>query len=135
MKAHLTQNAAPLALYYNLPPDSAANLCAVLEETGIASRAICVADLARPVGTLAGVGGKAGSVFAGTPPETELLLMANFDEPLLNRLLDALRAKNIVIGLKAVVTKHNRNWTILDLITELLREKAAMPTQKQEEQP
>ncbi|MEG1074749.1 MAG: DUF3783 domain-containing protein [Ruthenibacterium sp.] len=136
MKAHLTQNAAPLALYYNLPSDSAAALCAVLDDFSIAARVISAADLARPVGTLAGVGGKIGTAFVGTPPDAELLLLANFEDALLNQLLDALRAKGVAIGLKAIVTKHNRTWTALALITELLREKAAMPPsilEKQEE--
>lgn len=133
MKAHLASPATPLALYYDLPPQTAAALCAVLADLHITARAIAATDLAQPVGLLAGLGGKAGRAFTGTPPKAELLLLAHFSDTQLNELLNALRAEKITIALKAVVTKHNRAWTLPDLIAELEREKVALASPDKED--
>lgn len=55
----------------------------------------------------------------------QLLLMSNFTSPQLNAVLDALREAGVHVPLKAVVTKHNKTWSVLALLEELQREREA----------
>lgn len=59
------------------------------------------------------------------PPE--VLIFSNLTEKKLDDFLDAYRAMGIEpVGLKAVVTKTNENWTIEELTAELIKERAAI---------
>ena len=51
--------------------------------------------------------------------------MSNFTSPQLNAVLDALREAGVHVPLKAVVTKHNKTWSVLALLEELQREREA----------
>ena len=55
-----------------------------------------------------------------------MLVMAGFDDALLDRLLKALRDSGQTVRLKAVLTPHNRHWTCGQLYLQLSQEAAAM---------
>lgn len=127
MKAHINTAAAkPLALHYGLTEDQKQGLGALLEEMGIAEKQITSEQLNQPVGLLAGIGGKAGAPYKGQAPKEQLLLLSNFERSALNKLLDSLRDAGISIPLKAIVTKHNKTWSVLALLEELGREREAV---------
>ena len=128
MKAHINQQAArPLALLYGLPESTqpGRGVRAALEEQGCSSKEIAPEQLLQPVGALAGLGGKAAPLYSGEAPDAQLLLMSNFTSPQLNAVLDALREAGVHVPLKAVVTKHNKTWSVLALLEELQREREA----------
>ena len=100
-------------------------LRAALEEQGFSSKEIAPEQLLQPVGALAGLGGKAAPLYSGEAPDAQLLLMSNFTSPQLNAVLDALREAGVHVPLKAVVTKHNKTWSVLALLEELQREREA----------
>ena len=119
MKAHINQQAArPLALLYGLPEstETGRGVRAALEEQGFSSKEIAPEQLLQPVGALAGLGGKAAPLYSGEAPDAQLLLMSNFTSPQLNAVLDALREAGVHVPLKAVVTKHNKTWSVLALL-------------------
>lgn len=129
MKAHINPQAdRPLVLLYGLPAhtDAGRGVRAVLAQQGLEAREIEPGQLLQPVGALAGLGGKAAPAYMGDAPDTQMLLMSNFANGQINALLDALRKASVQVPLKAVVTKHNRTWSVLALLEELQREHAAV---------
>lgn len=78
----------------------------------------------QPLGALCGLdrraAGKAGK------PLGEMLVMAFFDDGLMNRFLAALRQNGVRVPLKAVLTPHNRAWPLTRLYTELKTEAAVL---------
>lgn len=133
MKAHIRGALTPLVLLYCLPGDEGyAVFRAQAEQLGIAVRLLSPLSLGETVGALADGAdepalqctpdGPAADACEATP----LLLMAHFPDALVNTLLNALRAQSAPPLLKAVVTKHNRAWTLRALLQELLREQQKM---------
>lgn len=122
MKAHVVGAALPLAIFYNAPLGAEA----VLDELDIKSRVIFAADLNETVGSLMLANRTTGTPFEGEAPTNSLLLMSDFPREMLNKALDSLREAEIAIDYKAIVTKHNKAWTVLALLEELAREKAAI---------
>lgn len=122
MKAHITGAALPLAILYGAPMGAEA----VLGEAGIACRVIFATDLNKTVGALTDNHNTAAAPFAGEAPSASLLLMHNFPRELLNKTLDSLREESVAIDYKAIVTTHNKAWTVLALLEELAHEKAAI---------
>ena len=128
MKAHINQQAArPLALLYGLPEstETGRGVRAALEEQGFSSKELAPEQLHQPVGASAGLGGNAAPLYSREAPDAQLLLMSNFTSPQLNAVLDALREAGVHVPLKAVVTKHNKTWSVLALLEELQREREA----------
>lgn len=129
MKAHLS---SPLALLYGLPADTPAgrDIRALLLAMGAAPRAVAPAELDCPVGVLAGLDrapkGRTEAPNAGPAPEEPALVMCRFSAAQVDSLLAALRAAGIALPLKAVLTEHNRAWSMRALLEELRREHAAM---------
>lgn len=123
-----TGTATPRVLLYGLPKETPAGRAAreVLAAPGIAVTEVAPYQLLQPVGVLAGYGGEAAQLYFGRAPQEPVLVMAGFSSAGLDGLLAALRRAGIVIPLKAVLTQHNRNWSLLALIEELQREHAAM---------
>ena len=120
MKAHIAKN-GPLTLGYALSSEDVR----AVESLGFAFRPISEELLNCEVGTLVD-GGGIRSAFEGCVPEEKLLLLADFSRAEMDHLLDGLRAKSVSIPLKAVLTPTNRRWTVLELIEELRRERAAV---------
>lgn len=129
MKAHInTTPAQPLALYYKIEDTN--GLLAVLDEQKISFKEIKPEDLTQSIGYLCGENGKAAAQYDGSAPEKQMLIMYDFTNDRINALLDALRAAQIKIPLKAVATKTNKQWSMLALMAELEREKVAMEGKK-----
>ncbi|MEG0769160.1 MAG: DUF3783 domain-containing protein [Ruthenibacterium sp.] len=141
MKAHILGAALPLALLYGLPRGGAGGaggvgdiVRAVLTELCIPARDIAPSQLDETVGALANAAvfgasnaPAADSDAAENAAQSErLLLLANLPDDLLNTLLGALRSAGAPPMLKAIVTKHNKAWTVRALLCELLREKQTM---------
>lgn len=123
-----TNMAAPRVLLYGLPKETPAGSAAreILAALGIAVTEVAPYQLLQPVGVLAGCGGEAAQLYFGRAPHHPVLVMADFSSAQLDGLLAALRRAGVVIPLKAVLTEHNRSWSLLALIEELQREHAAM---------
>lgn len=120
--------AAPRALLYGMPGETPAGGAAreILAALGIAVTEVAPYQLLQPVGLLAGCGGEPAQLYFGRAPREPVLILAGFSPAQLDGLLAALRRAGIHIPLKAVLTQHNRDWSLLSLIEELRREHAAM---------
>lgn len=68
--------------------------------------------------------------FTGEVPEENLLLLCDFSEKRLDRLLLSLRKSPVQIDFKAVLTPSNKHWNVLRLLLELKAEKAAYERQR-----
>ena len=119
MKAHIAK-AQPLALAYQLTESELAAVHAL----GFAVRSIRPAQLSCRVGDL--IAGDAPGAYEGEAPQEKLLVLDGFSRPDLDRLLAGLRAADIWVPLKAVVTPSNRTWTVAALMGELARERASL---------
>lgn len=128
MKAHLTKR-QPLALGYLLPAGAAEAIGAA----GFFLRELDAGDLSCELGALADGAGQARAPASGDAPAEPLLVLADFTEPELDALLAELRQKGISIPLKAVLTKTNRRWTVLELWAELRREHEAVACRRKEQ--
>ena len=120
MKAHIAA-AAPRAYYYGIT-DGRAALLEVLNGFGITASAIAPGQ---PVRTVAQLDEPCAAAPVSGPAES-LLLLDGVDGPALQALLAALRAREVSVDYKAVVTPHNRSWTVLELMEELKRERRAI---------
>lgn len=68
--------------------------------------------------------------FTGDVPEENLLLLCDFTEKRMDRLLLSLRKSQIHVDYKAVLTPTNRQWNVLRLLLEMRAEKAAYESQR-----
>lgn len=96
----------------------------------ISTRALKSTDMNIEIGMLAGIGGTAAKEHAKAPegyPPPEVLIFSGVSDELLDRFLAEYKEAGIApIGLKAVVTVHNRTWTLYELTLELMKERMAM---------
>lgn len=60
------------------------------------------------------------------PPRAQFMLLCGLGDRQLDRLLAAMRRAGVYIPYKAVLTEHNRDWTLAALIDEVAREREAM---------
>lgn len=124
MKVHLHSR---IALLYPGSFADAGALEALLTEARIELRLVGPEALGLTLAALAG--------YANTPPPTRpytggavsdsLLVFSGLRDEVLNRTLDALRASNLAITHKAVLTPQNRNWALGTLLEEIRAEKQA----------
>lgn len=63
--------------------------------------------------------------FCGTVPEESMLLMCDFTEKRIDKLLLALRRAKVQMDYKAVLTPTNRKWNVMRLMLEMRAEKNA----------
>ena len=63
--------------------------------------------------------------FTGDVPEETLLLLCDFTEKRMDKLLLSLRKNQISVDYKAVLTSTNKQWNVLRLMLEMRMEKAA----------
>lgn len=103
------------------------DLCRKLQ---IPTRALKGIDLNMEIGILAGLGGRAGKEHGKAPegyPLPEVLIFSGFPDELLESFLTEYKKAGIApIGLKAVLTVHNRTWTLYELTLELMKERMAI---------
>lgn len=100
--------------------------CGALAARGLRVKKVGPADLERNVGFLAGLDPEAPAPETPSPaPEEPAVIFCGVTDQTLDASLAALkRAK--YFGLKAVLTQTNRAWTLGALLSELVRERAAM---------
>lgn len=103
-------------------------LAQAAQPLGAAVKAVKAADYTQPVGRLAGdeLLPAAAEPYRGAPFAKPLLVICGFTRPQLDVLLDVLRARQIDIEYKAMLTPTNRNWTAAALYAEIAREHAEM---------
>lgn len=85
--------------------------------------------LGQTVGACAGISGfhKTAEWYSGPAPAEDVLIMVGFSDSRINQLLSQIRASRLPrIGLMATLTEHNRGWTLLELIGELVQERRLM---------
>jgi hypothetical protein len=72
--------------------------------------------------------------FEGEDPKESMLVMCDFTENQMNKLLMELRRKNVRIDYKAVLTPTNRDWDVSHMYFEMARERAMYEQAKQDRQ-
>lgn len=76
------------------------------------------------IGTLCGLDGNEKTEITDAQIPEEMFVMAGFSDVLLEEFLQAYREGGISpVGIKAVLTEHNRNWPGLQLYHELCQER------------
>lgn len=64
--------------------------------------------------------------FSGELPQGSLLLLCDFTDARLDKLLLTLRKKSVTVDYKAILTPTNREWNVLRLMLEMKAEKDAI---------
>lgn len=64
-------------------------------------------------------------IYRGEPINESMVLMCEFSEKQVNKLLAALKRQGASVDYKAVLTPTNSKWNVLRLFAELAREKTA----------
>ena len=67
-----------------------------------------------------------GEAFTGNAPELEFMLLCGLSGSRLDALLSALKRQELRVPYKAVLTRHNRSWTLLRLMEEVRLERSAL---------
>ena len=82
------------------------------------------ADLRQSIGDLAeGKRNVLTAPFTGNAPQESLMVFCGVNEKHFDKILFALRQKQIPIDYKAVLTPTNQKWSVLMLFLELAKEK------------
>ncbi len=101
-------------------------LRALLQEMKILTLTVGEAQLNETAGRLAAT----NAVVSGTPPERApeagFMLLCALGDRQLDRLLAAMRRAGVSVPYKAVLTEHNRDWTLCKLVEEVAREHEAL---------
>lgn len=124
----------PHVFYHITDPAKAQQIIGLCRSLQFTAKPIRSADAGKTVGLLTGVPGtpnKTDKLPAGyTLPE--LLIFRDLTDTALDLFLAAYRSAGIPpVALKAVVTQHNKDWTLYALVEELQRERAAMLLMRQ----
>ncbi|MDO4501734.1 MAG: DUF3783 domain-containing protein, partial [Coriobacteriia bacterium] len=98
----------------------------ICKELGIPVRTIVAERLGDPVGAVVGLVGfrPAFVPYAGPVPECEFMLLSGLPNALMDSLLLAMRDADVSVGCKAAVTKFNKKWAVIDLVSEVAEEHA-----------
>lgn len=101
---------------------------AVCKNLGIPVRTIAPENLGDPAGAAVGLVGfrPAFVPYAGPVPEAEFMLMADLPSALMDQLLLAMREADVSVDCKAMVTKFNKKWPVVDLVNEVIEEHAKL---------
>ena len=96
------------------------------DKMAIAVKQLKPADLNKTIGSLAGIKGINGSKSVNVPfgyMLPDLMIFSGINDKKLDSFLENYRNEAIdTVGLKAVVTTNNINWTLYELIQELKQE-------------
>lgn len=63
--------------------------------------------------------------YTDSVPQTSLLVLCRLSDKRMDRLLFELKKARVSVDFKAVLTPTNQNWSVLKLLLEMHREKAA----------
>ena len=119
----------PKVLLYHLDPDTETGraLRGVLLAQKIFTLTVTEAQAGETVGRLVSTNAAAHDAMAPeAPPQEEFMLLCDLGDRQLDRLLAAMRRAGVFVPYKAVLTEHNREWTLCQLIAEIVREHEAM---------
>ena len=115
----------PMLLCIHMSRERQLRLSFLALSLGAALRAVPEARQGQPLGALCGLD-PLRPLPGPARVEEEMLVMAFFPDPLLDRLLPLLRRELGGVRLKAVLTPHNRAWTCGMLYTALTAEAAQL---------
>ena len=122
----------PLVLYSIKDEKKAQQITALCKKLGVHTKEIQTKDVDEKVGVLAGIdpltamGAKKEVPFAMLDLP-EYLIFSGLPEVLLDQFLKEYRQLKIEpTPLKAVLTLHNKDWTVRNLIMELMKERMSM---------
>ncbi|MEE1013515.1 MAG: DUF3783 domain-containing protein [Clostridia bacterium] len=122
-------------LCYHLSEEKEKAITEALALLGVKIRRVTAEELGQTVGCLAGVEDMEMAKSAGEPPvtaETEVLVMCGFTQMQFNLFMALFQRKKIPpVGLKAMLTPTNQEWTFAKLVGELQAEHALMTRQNQ----
>ena len=121
------------ALLYRLGEETETGraLRAVLREMRIPALRVDETQLSETVGRLASTNAAAvDAPAAEDAPDVPFLLLCALGDRQLDRLLAAMRRAGAVVPYKAVLTEHNREWTLCKLIAEVRREHEFLKSSK-----
>lgn len=114
-------------LMYRIPPEKSRIIKAIALRHGFRIRVVKPEETGISVGALADIPGEAqagkGSI---APFEDEMLVLCNVPQDAFHSFLAQLRAKEVPVTLKAVVTEHNTGWTFARLYENLTEEHRAV---------
>ena len=121
MKARISAPAPKLAVGINLPEDHSSSISKIMSAAGgkyISAEKDCALDT---VGALCGYRGYSKSR-KRVETDAEILIFSGLVGEELTNVLNALKSKGVNIPLKALVTPHNKDWTVSALAEELAAE-------------
>ena len=122
----------PLILYSIKDRRKEKQITALCGRLGIRTREVQAREADEKVGVLAGIeplaaAGAKKAVPLAVLDLPEYLIFSGLPEVLLDQFLKEYRQQGIdPIPLKAVVTLHNKDWTVRNLIMELMKERMSM---------
>ena len=121
---------SPVVLIYHTAQEQMQRLNRVCALCRLELKALPDEDANLPLGAAADAKGWLNPLLAQTHntedpgPLTEpLLVMAGFDDRMIDRFLAAMRAENLSISMKAVLTDNNANWNALQLAGHIAQER------------
>lgn len=126
MKARITAQREPERVLYYPAGEQEEKIQALSQtagEMGIQLVLLTGEDFAQKLGFLAGAAGYQKREGNGDCSPGQELMILSLPQEKVNRFLSALDGKNVPkVPLKAVVTPHNRDWTLSRLVEEIGRE-------------
>ena len=117
---------------YNMAGDRSRMIRLLCVKLGLKAREVSLAEYGMSLGAMTGTAGyePEPASYEGPGFDDEMLLMKDFDGPMLNSFLSGFRAMKIApVALKAVLTETNCAWNSLKLHAEISAEHAAMTAQ------
>ena len=115
---------------YNISADTSkgARLRTALDEINVPYEEIALAQFNNTVGFVAGLDGytEADEAYSGKDYTAEFMLMCNFSETTLDKVLAALNKYGVSIDHKAIVTETNKEWPFRQLMDEIADEHEVM---------
>ncbi len=137
-KERAAKRNAPRVIVYGVEKESerGALLWRVVRELDFDLREVRAEQLSDPVGSLAGLMGyhPAFAPFDGEAPEGEFLLLCNLSKHQLDDFLMALKIVGVSIPHKAVLTKENRGWSFIELMTQVAQEHEQLAAARAEQE-
>ena len=126
---------APVAVLWGLDPSfgeaagkKGDTIREVLKSLDVRPRVATAERLGDAAGAFAGLGGyrPAFTDYAGPAPECEFVLLCNLSNAQVEGFMAGCREAGCVVGPKAVLTKHNKDWPLARLIAAVNAEHAQM---------
>ena len=113
-------------LMYQIPPEKSRIIKSIALQHGFRIRVVQPEEAGASVGALAELPGAAqAGKGSAVSFEDEMLVLCNVPRDAFHSFLAQLRARNVPVTLKAVVTEHNASWSFARLHENLVEEHAA----------